>query len=86
VLRSGDVPRVGSVQLLDHLDAEASTVIEEHGELGNGGRSTIRSAPAVGADRLTCQAPITADQGWGDGGVQAFISSRLAAFATQARL
>lgn len=38
VLRSRDVLSVGSVQGLHHLDAEAGTVTEEHGELGHGGQ------------------------------------------------
>jgi sorbitol-specific phosphotransferase system component IIA len=35
VLRSGYVLRVGSVQRLHQLDAEAGTVREEHRELGH---------------------------------------------------
>jgi hypothetical protein len=36
VLLSGKVWGVASVQRLHHLDAEACTVREEHGELGHG--------------------------------------------------
>jgi hypothetical protein len=34
-MHSCDVLRVDSVQRLHHLDAEAGTVTEEHGELGH---------------------------------------------------
>lgn len=40
MLCSGDVPGVGSDQRLHHLDAKASTVTEEHGELGHGGQAS----------------------------------------------
>jgi len=39
VVGSGNVLGVGSVQRQHHLDAEVSTVSEEHGELGHGGHS-----------------------------------------------
>jgi hypothetical protein len=37
VLSTGDVLRVGCVQCLHHLDAEAGTIGEKYGELGHGG-------------------------------------------------
>jgi hypothetical protein len=38
VLRSGYVLGVGCVQRHLHLDAEAGTVTEKHGEVGHGGQ------------------------------------------------
>ena len=44
MLGEGDVLSMGSAQRLHHLDAEAGTVTEEHGELGHGGLGWLGDA------------------------------------------